>query len=54
MPFQREKYMNEIIDEFETVCFGDERVNARAKKVIQSMFEGIGKGYWFNFVQLTT
>ena len=25
--------MNEIIDEFETVCFGDERVNVRAKKL---------------------
>ena len=41
--------MNEIIDEFETVCFGDERVNARAKKVIQSMFEGIGKGFNASF-----
>ena len=41
--------MNEIIDEFETVCFGDERVNTRSKKVIQSMYEGIGKSFSASF-----
>lgn len=42
--------MNEIINELETVCFGDERVNTRSKKVIQSMYEGIGKGFSASFV----
>lgn len=48
-PFRGEKYMNEIIDEFETVGFGDERLNKRSKKVLQRMYEGIGKGFSGSF-----
>src|ERR1700722_14593038 len=50
--FQKGKVlnMNEIMDEFETVHFGDKRLNKRSKKVIQSMYEGIGKGFSASFL----
>lgn len=41
--------MSEIINEIEAVCFGDHRLDKRAKKVIQSMLEGIGNGLSASF-----
>jgi len=36
--------MNEIVDEIEEVCFGDQRVNDRSKKILHSLYEGVGTG----------
>jgi len=41
--------MSEIIDELETICFGDQRVDERAKKIIQDMFKGVGNGFSTSF-----
>jgi Transposase Tn5 dimerisation domain/Transposase DNA-binding len=41
--------MCEIIDELEMICFGDLRIDARAKKIIRSLFENIGNGFGASF-----
>lgn len=41
--------MNEIIDEIEAVCFGDQRVNERSKKILHNLYEGIGNGMSASF-----
>lgn len=41
--------MNEITNELEAICFGDQRLNDRSSKVLESLYEGIGNGLSASF-----